>query len=221
MNSSELLHLFRSHTTDTLRPYAWSDVEVYTYAGEAQSMFSRLTGGVSDVLSVATDIEVKAGDPWSDLHPSVLRIMDMTLRSQKRPIQAVNHTDIGRLVVGDYHNTLRPLTLEDQPGAIRYGVIGLQPGKIRWVMVPEADDMVDAHIYRTPLQPVNGPEQELEDVAVSHHFYLLYWMLHLAHKKGDEETFDLKSRTTTATSSSPTATKSSASGSGTSTKPAS
>ena len=189
MDSTGLLKAFRSDVVDTARPYLWSDEECWRYANDAYRMFVRLTGGVADFLSEACEIAVITGEPLVDLHPSILRIMDATLRSTNQPVEVINSTDVGKMRSTDY-GQIKQLLLDDKTGRIRYLVHGMQRDKARLVQVPEVDDFIDLHIYRTPLDMITDHDQELTDVAEDHHLHLLDWMKHLAYKKQDADTFN-------------------------------
>ena len=189
MDSTGLLKAFRSDVVDTARPYLWSDEECWRYANDAYRMFVRLTGGVADFLSEACEIAVITGEPLVDLHPSILRIMDATLRSTNQPVEVINSTDVGKMRSTDY-GQIKQLLLDDKAGRIRYLVHGMQRDKARLVQVPEVDDFIDLHIYRTPLDMITDHDQELTDVAEDHHLHLLDWMKHLAYKKQDADTFN-------------------------------
>lgn len=189
MDSTGLYDAFRTDVVDTARPYLWSDDEVWRYAADAQRQFVRLTGGVSDVLSDATAVGIVAGEAWADLHPSILRIMAATRRSDHKPIELINSTDLGKMRSSDY-GQIKALILDELEGPVRYGVIGLQRNKIRWVQVPLVDDIVDLHVYRTALTIIDGPDQEIADIDEEHHLRLLDWMKHLAYKKQDVDTYD-------------------------------
>lgn len=189
MDSTGLLKAFRSDVVDTARPYLWSDEGCWRYANDAYRMFVRLTGGVADFLSEACEIAVTAGEPLVDLHPSILRIMGATLRSTNQPVEVINSTDVGKMRSTDY-GQIKQLLLDDKTGHIRYLVHGMQRDKARLVQVPEVDDFIDLHIYRTPLDMITGDGQELTDVAEDHHLHLLDWMKHLAYKKQDADTFN-------------------------------
>lgn len=189
MDSTGLYETFRSDVVDTARPYFWSDDEVWRYANDAYRMFVRLTGGVADFTSDACTVEVTAGEPLVDLHPSILRIMEAQLRSTSAPIEIINSTDVGKMRTTDY-GQVKQLLLDDKVGVVRYLVHGMQRGKARLVQIPEADDTIDLHIYRAPLDKITGDDQELTDVEEDHHIHLLDWMKHLAYKKQDADTFN-------------------------------
>lgn len=191
MDSTGLYDAFREDVVDTASPYLWSEDQVWRYAGDAQRQFVRLTGGVSDVLSDACAVEIAAGEAWGELHPSVLRLMSLTRRSDKKPIDIINSTDLGKMRSSDY-GQIKALIMDELSGPVRYAVHGMQRGKVRWVQVPEVNDVADAHIYRLPLTVIDGPDQEIADVDEQHHLHLLEWMKHLAYGKKDADTFDPK-----------------------------
>jgi hypothetical protein len=122
---------------------------------------------------------------------SILRIMSLTRRSDNQPIEVINNTDIGKMRSSDY-GQIKRLVMDAIPGPVRYGVIGMQKGKVRWVQVPEVADVADAYIYRMPLNIVSGPGQEIEDIEEMHHIHLLKWMKHLAYLKQDADAYNPK-----------------------------
>lgn len=189
MNSSELYDAFRSDVVDIAKPYLWSDDEVFRYMADAHSMFVRLTGGIADITSDATKVDIVAGEAESTLHPSILRIMSARLASGYQEVKVINMTDLQSYSQTDY-GAVRQITLDDQMGDVRFMIIGQQKGVCRWVSVPALDDTALLHIYRIPLTVATGPDMEFTDVADEHHIHLLDWMEHLAYKKQDAEAFD-------------------------------
>ena len=189
MNTTGLYDAFRSDVVDTARPYLWKDEEVWRYMNDAYFQFVRKTGGVADFTSDACAVDIVAFEPIANIHKSVMRIMSATRRSDKHPIEIINGADIGRMRSSDY-GQIKQLVMDEKLGPVRYMVHGLQRGSVRWVQVPEVNDVVDLHIYRMPLEGVTGPDQELVDVDEEHHLRLLDWMKHLAYKKQDAEMFN-------------------------------
>lgn len=194
MDSTELLDTWRNNVSDTRKPYLWSDEEAFRYMGDAYRMFVRLTGGIADFTSVATEVPVLANDMLSDLHPSILRIMNARKRSDGREVEIINSTDIGRIRSSDY-GQIKQLALDNTTGPVRYMMIGTQKNVARWIQVPEVDDIVDLTIYRLPLNEITGEDRSLDEVEDEHHFHLTHWMEHLAYLKKDAETYDLKAST--------------------------
>lgn len=191
MDSTGLKNLFRSDVVDEAEPFLWEDAEIYRYGDAAYKMFVRLTGGIADFISEATVLDVVAGQPIADLHPSILRIMGATRRSDNTPVEIINSTDLGRLRSKDYGQS-KVLTMDDKLGPVRFMIIGMQKDKARLIQVPDVDDTIDMTIYRMPLEGIEGPDLPLSEVEEHHHIYLLDWMKHLAYKKHDADTYDPK-----------------------------
>lgn len=189
MNSTELVTAWREDVRDTEQPYLWSDEEALRYAAAAYSMFVRLTGGVADFTSDACAVDIVAGEATAELHPSILRIMSATRRSDTQPIDVINPTDLNKMRSSDY-GQMKRIVMDTRTGPVRYMVHGLQRGMVRWVQVPEVNDVCDLHIYRLPLVGITDFDQDLVDVDEEHHIHLLDWMKHLAYKKQDADAFD-------------------------------
>ncbi len=174
MDSSELLEAFRSGVgAEASRRL--SDDDVWRIANDAYYAFARLTGGVADVTSAACQVALVAEQPTSILHPSLLRILRVFLRSTGDMVQVVNQTDIHARPMGDdYGRALNPMARQDYSvGPVRFAVIGTQRGLVRWYKVPLEDDIADLTIYRLPLNKITGDGQELSDVDEEHHLALL------------------------------------------------
>ena len=189
MDSTGLYDAFRSDVVDKARPYLWSDAEVWRYMNDAYFQFVRKTGGVSDFTSDICAIDIVTGEPLAELHKSVMRIMSATRRSDNKPIDIINSTDVGKMRSSDY-GQIKSLVLDARSGPVRYMVHGMQRGVVRWVQVPEFDDVADLHVYRMPLEGISDAGQEFDDVAEEHHLHLLDWMKHLAYRKPDADTFN-------------------------------
>ena len=181
MTSDELYEAFREDIVDVAKPYLWKDSEVWRYIGDAYSMFVRLTGGIADAGSEATEVQMVAGDSEGTLHPSILRVMDATCRSTGGSIKVINATDL---------SALRRLLPNGEGGRVEYMMIGTKPHSCRWFSTPLVDDICDITVYRLPLVPVTGPGQQLSEIDEMHHLHLLDWMKHLAYKKQDADTFN-------------------------------
>lgn len=188
MNSTELRDTFRADVVDTIKPYLWTDAEVYGYADEAQMMFCRLAGGLPDVTTEAVcSIPVVAGEQFANLHPSILMIRQVTLASTGREIALRNLYDSRS--AGDDYGMVIQASNDTKPGPVRAMVIGEEYNKCRWVSVPEVNDTVHITVFRLPIRAITGPDQNLE-IRREHHRTLLHWMKFLAYSKPDADTFD-------------------------------
>lgn len=178
MNSSELNEAFRSGLgTELSRKF--SDDDVWRIADNAYRSFVRLTGGIPDFSSPATEVAVTAGEPVSALSPLVLRILRMTRRSDSGDVTIVNQTDVSAMTQSDY-GRVKQLMLDNKRGPVRFAMIGMEKNKVRWISVPEVDDVVDMMIYRLPQTRIFEDGQELDEVEEQHHYALLNKMNALA-----------------------------------------
>lgn len=199
MNAQELLEQFRLEVYDTTAPYLWSDKESYRYMNDAYRMFARLTGGIPDSTSDVTRIAITAGQPTSDVSPLILRFRTAYLASSGRKIDILNdvdeplirHTDYGGMVFTGRQST---------PGPVHSMIIGedrsAERGIVRWINVPDTNDVAQVSVYRLPLDPVptNGTGFDFPEIGEEHVEHLTKWMKHRAYGKQDAETFDANKR---------------------------
>jgi len=191
MNTTELKDYFRSQVRDTVQPYLWTDEEVMEYMNDAQTMFCRLASFmIADATSDITQIAISTGEPYSDIHPSIITIRSAMLVSNRRKLDIVSPEDLDRVVRTDYNYYTR--LLDDlTPGPVTAMVIGIEPGLVRWARIPEFDDTVELSLYRKPREALTAEEQEIE-IPAEHHIHFIPWMKHLAYSKQDADTFDPK-----------------------------
>lgn len=181
MNSTELLEAFRSELRDEVEDYLWSNTDVYRYMNDAQKMFCRLTGGISDSTSALTSISVSPGDTTAVYDE---RIMDIC--------RAFRGSDSGKIsIYNDSELDGHEIDLSATAGLTTGIVIGMDQGLIR--IMPEVlnADTIKLSIKRLPLNDITQGGQELEIHSI-HHMHLISWMGRLAHMKMDAETFDKK-----------------------------
>lgn len=190
MNAGDLYDRFRLDVVDQAKPYLWSDDEVFGYMDTAYQLFVRDTEGIADTTSAVTVVNVTAGQPFSDVDPSILNFRQAFLASTNEELTIVNAQEMSSVRVADGYGVIRSLNTYNLPGPVRYMVIGLQRDKVRWAQIPVVNDTVNLVVYRLPLLPITDPSQEFEGVAAIHHLYFLDGMKALAYRKQDAETFD-------------------------------
>lgn len=190
MNSTQLLSLFRTQTRDDVQPYLWSDVELYAYMNDAYSMFVRLTGGVSDFTSDICEVPVIAGEGVGYVSRKILFFNSARRASDNLELRIVNQEEMGGTFSKSDYGWTRRYKLDDRVGPLCGMVIGMQEGVVRWLDVPEKDDLVLLSVDRLPLNEITGAGQCLTDVDEIHHIHLLKWMKAMAYLKEDAETFD-------------------------------
>lgn len=192
MNLRELYDQFRSDVMDLVRPYLWSDYEVFRYMDDAYRMFVRLTGGIADFTSDFARVDIVAGEKVGEYDPRILRIMKAYRGSDNAEIKIINQTDLS-FIRGDDYGLLRPAYLDNLPGPVRYMVIGLERGKCEWLQVPLEDDTALLHIYRLPkgrITPTTADDFDFPEIGEEHVTHLGTWMKHRAYLKADAEVFD-------------------------------
>lgn len=189
MTSDELYTLFRDDVVDNIQPYLWSDAEIYAYMNDAYFMFVRMTGGISDYTSAATQVTAAQGVRTATADPSILFFRTASLLPDYEQIRIINAQNLETLTEEDY-GVLRNLSSTTQ-GKPRYMVIGREPGLIEWYNIPDANYTVQLMIERLPTEVIEGANQEFAGVDAHHHFHFLKWMRHLAYRKQDTDAFDM------------------------------
>jgi hypothetical protein len=193
---------FRSQVSDEAQPYLWSDDEVLRYIIDAQDMFVRNIGGLSDMSTTEiVDVDVTAGNPWSVHSPYILRVRSGRLLTAKRDVEMIGEGQVGTTtMIRDYGWTNSAQLDDDDIGIVRFGVLGLEEKKIRWVQVPSESDTVRLHVFRLPYPRIPGPREDEPgwdagvplEIDEHHHRHLILWMKHLAYSKQDAEARDDK-----------------------------
>ena len=189
MTPSELKNLFRLETDDTAKPYFWSDEEFYIHLNEAQDLFVRLTGGISDRRSPVTKVTYKTGDQFLKYDDRIYRI--------KGAFNEQNHI----LTIKNFDN-LETNTLEDDYGGTnRIGIDDTRTGDVKMLItdvetkdfqlypIPDHDGFVRLFVSRRPRDTITGEDSVLE-IPEYQHLMLLNWVKYKAYMKHDSETFD-------------------------------
>jgi hypothetical protein len=189
MDSTELLERFRADVRDVAAPYLWSDEEVFGYMNDAYITYFRRIGGIGDATSDITRIDVVADEAFAEISPAILQVRYAYRTSDERAISVINFEDVGKIIQEDY-GVCRPMTISSETGPVSAMIIGMEPNKVRWMKVPEDDDVVQLYVYRIPVEPITELDQEFVDLDERHHLHLLKGMKALAYMKQDAETFN-------------------------------
>jgi hypothetical protein len=186
----DLIALFRKQVQDTAKPYLFDDDEVLTYLIDAQDMFVRAVGGISDYSTAAiTDLVVTESVATTKFSPYILRIRSAKLLTSKRAVQLISEADLAQAYTDDY-GIRRSLYLDDDhTGQVVAGVLGVEDHKIRWYPVPNLTEICRLHVYRLPYPRIKDENSCLE-IEEQHHLHLLKWVKHMAYSKEDAETYD-------------------------------
>lgn len=182
MTPTQLRDLFRSDVRDEVVPYLWSDTELFSYMDDAQKMFCRLTGGISDTASELCVLPYLAGATNVPLDPRILKLRNVADNATGRSIDVLNFEDL--------ETTYRNGIVHDPlVGRVRAVVVGLDDDKLRLNHIPAEAGVLRLTVYRMPMEPIAADSDEFE-IAEHHHRALLTWMKHLAYAKQDAETYD-------------------------------
>jgi hypothetical protein len=192
MTGQELYDYFRSQIDDVVKPYLWSDTEVWMYMNDAYRMFVRMMGGVPDTTSKVTQVDIVKGEAEAEVSPLILKFRTARLLSTGRYLDIISEFDEHRIAFQDYGQTFVDVR-DDRPGQVRYMITGKdhneRRGIVRWLRVPEADDVCQLSVLRLPLKKAT-PTCKFEDVREEHHMHFILWMKALAYNKQDADTFD-------------------------------
>lgn len=191
MNSSTLLDAFRADVNDAVEPYLWSDTEVFDYTDDAQKMFTRLTGGISDATSSLTSLAYTAGTTMVPFSDRILAIRHISLASTGREIRRYNLEELIAPRSGFHRYGEGPVfsTLDNTTGPVTAVVLGIEEFSLRLVHIPTKADTLNLLVYRMPLKDITDVDQALE-IKEKHHRALLLWMKYRAYSKQDAEAYD-------------------------------
>ena len=181
MTPAALLGLFRSEMADTVAPYFWSNVDVYSYIDDAQKMFCRLTDGIPDAYQPAlTRIPVVPGTEWYTLSPLILKIRAVTFALTGRAVEVFTPETA----------TTYGVRFDGATGPTKAVVTGLRENAVRVWPVPDQTVDLELSVFRLPLTTINGTALEAFEIAEHHHLHLLTWAKARAYLKQDAECFD-------------------------------
>jgi hypothetical protein len=198
MTLQGLIDHWRKQVSDTAVPYLWDDDEALLFAIDAQDMFVRKMGGISDETVTAAsdptnlklhDIALVPNVALAVFSPYILRVRSAKLMTQKWSINFISEADVGLQMVQDYGFVTQKYLDDTDTGIVTSAVLGLVDGKVRWWRVPLTADTCRMHIYRLPFPRITTSESSLE-IDEQHHLALVRWMNYLAYSKEDAETYD-------------------------------
>lgn len=191
----DLILNFRKQVQDLSAPFLWDEDEALIYAIDAQDVFVRRMGGISDngntgAGTALTDLSLVTAQPTSAFSPFVLKIRSGKLLTAKRDVEIIDESQVKELAHRHDYGMQTASYLDDSStGTVRYGIIGLEDNRLRWYKVPSEADTCRLHVYRLPYPRITEQEDDLE-IPEYHHYHLIKWMKHLAYSKEDAETYD-------------------------------
>src|SRR5580765_1396672 len=180
MDVSQLIALFRAEAKDQKKPYLWQDVELITYAGEAEYEAARRTRCLFDFSTPAIcAVAVTANQPLYKLDPRVLFVRRLKLSLQPHILPKCDQRDLDTLYWG----------WEEMPAS--YPCTWFAPNfrHIRLVPAPNLDQVMNLQVVRLPLDRLTGLGDEPE-IDERWHDGLVHWMLYRAYGKQDSQSND-------------------------------
>lgn len=189
MKPSELLDLFRLETDDTAEPYLWSDAEFYIYLNEAQDLFVRLIGGITDRRSSITKVTYKSGDQFVKYDERIYRIKGASDETN-RILSVRNYDNLeSNNLEDDYGSSFRVGLDDTRTGDIKYLISDVETDDLQLYPIPDHGGFVRLFVNRRPLNEIVDEDSKLE-LPTYQHLCLLYWVKYKAFMKQDGETFD-------------------------------
>lgn len=189
MDSTALHDLFRSEVRDEVSPYLWGSAEVYAFMDDAQKMFCRRQGGISDASSAVTQLSVTAGSEWVSVSPLILKLRAAHRVADGYDLEILNFEDLQARSASEDYGCRLGYRLTNTTGPVQALVVGMEANRLRLVDIPDSNQTISLLVYRLPIEPIDGSDQEFE-IDEQHHRHLLHWMKYLAHQKQDAETYD-------------------------------
>ena len=175
MNTTELLAVARQELFDLEVPYLWSDALLYTYIGEAQKQFCRLTEGIEDARSFK--LNIKVGIEWYALDPLILRIRSAHKSGTGEEIPVTTSEEL--LTLQRWFNGVS--------GPLKALVSGLEKGSLRAIPIPSEVSTVELRVFRLPRDIAAGDDFEVD---AQHVLNLLYWVKYRAYNVQDADAAD-------------------------------
>lgn len=188
MTPTKLLELFRLETDDIAKPYLWSDEEFFVYLNEAQEIFVRETGGLSDRRSALTKVSYKIGDQYKKYDSRILRINGAQDETNKF-IGIRNYDNLAGVISDDYGKQVLEVIDDTKTGPIKFLITDVEAKEIQLFPIPDADGSLKLFIQRLPLSEIKDESSVLE-ISDQHHLSLLCWVKYKAFMKQDVETFE-------------------------------
>jgi hypothetical protein len=191
MTPSNLLKLFRKEVDDEAEPQLWSDFEFFVYLNDAQDVFVRETGGLSDRRSTWTTMKYKTGDKFRKYNPRILRISGAQDENKKFiGIRNFDNIESG-MASDDYGNRTINSFDDDLTGPVNFLITDVEAKEVQLYPVPDHDGTLQLFIKRLPLKEIEDGDSVLE-INDQYHLELLSWVKYKCYSKQDSEVFDPK-----------------------------
>jgi len=155
----------------------------------AQDVFVRGIGGLSDRRSPWTTVNYKTGDKFKKYNSRILRIKGAQ-DENKKFIGIRNFDNIENMLVTDDYGAQVASTFDDDlTGAIKFLITDVEAKEFQLYPVPDHDGSLQLYIKRLPLEEIEDESSVLE-IADTYHLDLLLWVKYKCYSKQDSEVFD-------------------------------
>jgi hypothetical protein len=177
---ADLIAAFRARADDTAKPYLWRDQQILDWLNEAETeACERGTLLRDSQTSSVCELSIQAGEGEYALHPSVIRVLRVKPAQARTPLPFIALTELDD----------RYSDWEKQTNTPTFWTL-LQPGVMRFVPIPKADDEVRLIVLRRPLQPIPFSDSATPEIPERYHSYLISWALHRAFQQRDADSYD-------------------------------
>lgn len=180
MTLKELIAELRSQLDDSAEPFLWSDAELTGYLNDAERQAcERALLIYDDAPSALTKLTLKTGRARYPINPLILSVERVV------PELAANDRFICQRTLDWLDENLG--RWQEQTGKPSHFVDLVRT--LLFVGIPSVDENVILTVYRLPLEPMEGNDDEPE-IQPQHHLRLMNWAMHRAYLKRDSDTFD-------------------------------
>jgi hypothetical protein len=182
VNRLQLFDTFRARAFDTERPYLWSDDELQEFLDDAHNEAAERGLLLRDATTAEIcEVAISAGTAAYPLDPRILVVIRAKLDSQTRPLEVTSTPALDRCDPG----------WESRSGSVNAIAIDAEGAGWTATLVgpPTAAGTLRLHVFRLPLESIDGDTDEPE-INPRLHVRLVDWMMARAYAKKDAETQD-------------------------------
>jgi hypothetical protein len=203
VNLGEIIGYARIFLDDELQPYRNSDKELVMFANEAVDEAARRAPILEDNSTPdVCRISLVPGTPTYNLHPSILRVYFVKLKStQQTLMHRTEHlVKTATFTMSDLNDT--PAAFFSPGGFVSTPLNNIAgtpwcyfiraDHTITFSPIPNADDSVDLSVQRMALNQMKDVTDKPE-IPYAYHDSLYMWILKRVYEKRDSEQMDLQS----------------------------
>lgn len=197
MTLSDLLKKLRRRLNDKALPYLWDDAELTEYLNEAVDEAADRARLIYDETSSLTQFDVTADQAFYPLNNRVLDVDRVKLNGhllRRKTKMQLDNGEFSGYARGRYETYANPhhgmssaVTWENDTGT-PWAFIE-EVNSIQLYPKPVVSGKLTLSLWRLPLEPLVGPDDEPE-IPAQHHPRLIEWALHLCYLNRDSDAED-------------------------------